>query len=77
MWDIFTHHARESLLTFQDVTPDHPIWSDRPYKVFCYTPTDIEDRIDDICSNPAKENLPSQSFPFITPYNGWPHPKPK
>jgi REP element-mobilizing transposase RayT len=72
MWDEFAHAIAQVLRRFEDVGPNHPVWSDRPYKVFLYTPHEVEGRIGYIRRNPEKENLPRQEWSFVLPYNGWP-----
>lgn len=73
MWRNFAQRSAERLRLLADVPPDHRIWSERPYKVFLYTPADVRSRIEYIESNPAKEGLPPQRWPFVLPYDGWPH----
>ena len=52
--------------------PDHPIWADRPYKKFLYTPEAVRRVIAYIERNPIKEGLGPQKWPFVVPYDGWP-----
>jgi len=75
MWWSFADASRDKLLLLGDVCADHPIWSNRPYKVFLYTPEDVWRCIKYIRDNAAKEELPAQHWPFVTPYDGWPHPR--
>jgi len=49
---------------FDHVDPEHEVWTRAPYTVFCYTPEDIEDRIEYIKGNPLKEGLSPQAWPF-------------
>ena len=72
MWNLLTDAARRSIREFEDVDPNHEIWTRAPYSVFLHTPDDIRDRIGYINQNPVKEGLPPQSWPFVQPYNGWP-----
>ena len=51
----------------------HPVWSDRPYVVFCYDPPGVEGRVKYIQQNPEKEGLLPQHFPLLLPYDGWPY----
>lgn len=74
MWRKLAEHTRERLLRFADVGADHPIWSNRPYVVFLYTPEEVRGRVDYVARNPAKEGLAPQSWPFVSPYDGWPSP---
>ena len=57
------------------IHPDHPIWSQRPYNVFLYTPEDVRGRIDYVNHNPLKEGLPPQDWDFVAIYDNWPHHK--
>lgn len=75
IWDVLAGYGREALRRFPDVGPDHPVWSDRPYTVFLYTPEDVRGRIGYVNSNPMKEGLARQHHPFVLPYDGWPHPR--
>jgi REP element-mobilizing transposase RayT len=72
MWRNLAEHTRQKLRLFADVAADHPIWSERPYVVFLYAPSDVRTRIRYIEGNPAKEGLPPQSWPFVKRYDGWP-----
>jgi len=54
---------------------NHPIWADRPYKKFLYTPEDIRRTIQYVNDNPRKEGLTAQDHELVTPYNNWPHHK--
>lgn len=73
----FMEGARSRLRSgeFEDVAADHPVWAERPYKVFLYTPEDVRSRIDYVNANPEKEGLPRQVWSFVSPYNNWPHHK--
>jgi REP element-mobilizing transposase RayT len=72
MWNLLVDESRLRLRTLSDVGADHPVWAERPYKVFLYTPDDVRRIIDYIQNNPIKEGLPRQSWPFVTPYDNWP-----
>jgi REP element-mobilizing transposase RayT len=77
MWNKFASETRLRLRApapgkFQDVSADHPVWAERPYKVFLYTPEDVHLRIEYVESNPEKEGLPRQSFEFVKAYDEWP-----
>jgi hypothetical protein len=73
MWHKLAQSARDRLRLFADVHDDHPVWSDRPYKVFLYAPDDVWRVVRYIEGNPAKHGLPAQSWPFVRPYDNWPH----
>ena len=75
MWETFADEAREALRSFAHVSDQHPVWSNRPYKVFLYNPTDVRRVVAYIARNPAKESLVRQEWSFLTPYNGWPYHK--
>jgi|tagenome__1003787_1003787.scaffolds.fasta_scaffold20496546_2 hypothetical protein len=74
IWEVFAGHAREALRRFEDVGPDHPVWSNRPYDVFCYDPPGVRGRIKYIHDNWKKEGLEPILYPFVQVYEGWPHP---
>ncbi|MGQ0635515.1 MAG: hypothetical protein ACT4QC_12945 [Planctomycetaceae bacterium] len=73
MWCQFANLTRSGLRLFAEVPATHPVWSDRPYKVFLYSSDDVRRVIRYIEDNPGKEGLPAQQHPFVTPYNNWPH----
>ncbi len=73
IWDDFASATHEALIETCRVPHDHRVWSNRPYAVFLYTPDDVRSRITYIEENPAKSNLPPQSWRFVVPYDGWPH----
>jgi hypothetical protein len=73
MWDVFAGHARDALRALADVGAEHPVWSDRPYVVFCYDPPGVDGRVKYVEQNPEKEGLPPQHYPFVIPYDGWPY----
>ena len=75
MTDRLAHASRLRLRAYPEIVDDHPIWSDRPYTVFCYNPDDTWSRIRYIEQNPAKDGLPGQSWSFVSPYDNWPHHK--
>ena len=72
MWNQFADQTRIGLRLFADIPPAHPIWSERPYKVFLYTPDDVRRVIAYIEQNPIKEEFAPQPWPFVTRYDGWP-----
>jgi REP element-mobilizing transposase RayT len=73
IWDVFSGYARDALRRFPDVGPEHPVWSDRPYVVFCYDPPGVRKRVKYINDNWKKEGLQPIVYPFVQPYDGWPH----
>lgn len=72
MWRAFAQASRERLRRSAGVDPGHPVWSERPYKVFLYTPEEVRQRVRYIEQNPVKEASVPQRWPFVTPYDGWP-----
>ncbi len=72
MWHQIADSLRLRLREFQDIGPLHPVWSERPYKVYLKTPEEVRSRVTYVQRNPAKENLPSQHFDFVQEYNNWP-----
>jgi hypothetical protein len=75
MWRKFAEQTQQRLRLFAGVPDSHPVWSERPYVVFLYAPDEVRGRVRYIETNPAKEYLPSQRWPFVTPYDGWPFQK--
>jgi hypothetical protein len=75
MWWTLAGLARNALIEAQLVPEDHPVWSDRPYVVYLYTPDDVFGRIDYVDDNPEKHGLPRQHWTFVKPYDGWPYPR--
>ena len=51
--------------------PGHPVWGGPGWKVFLNTRADIERVVRYIQLNPIKACRPAQSWPFVTPYDGW------
>ncbi|MCY2962595.1 MAG: hypothetical protein NT069_02910 [Planctomycetota bacterium] len=72
MWSRFAEKTTAGLRLFADVPSTHPVWSERPYKVFLYTPDDVRRVVAYIEQNPVKEGLPPERWPFVTEYDGWP-----
>ncbi len=54
---------------------NHPVFSQRPYSAYCYTPVDVRARIDYVNENPEKEGLEPQQFDFVESYDNWPEHK--
>jgi REP element-mobilizing transposase RayT len=72
MWEAFVEDTCVGLRLFADIPDAHPVWSERPYKVFLYTPDDVRRVIAYIGKNPVKEGLGPQNWAFVSPYYGWP-----
>src|SRR5262245_13360115 len=64
MWEAFANVTCIGLHLFADVPDAHPVWSERPYKVFLYTPEDVRRVIAYIAVNPEKEGLEQQQWPL-------------
>jgi len=56
------------LIETPGIDPKHPIWTAGGWRVFLDSPDDIRRTIRYIERNPRSP----QSWPFVTPYDGWP-----
>lgn len=74
IWTRFAQSTSTGLRLFADVANDHPIWSDRPYKVFLYTPADVRRVIAYIENNPPKRASPRSATRSSPPITTGPHP---
>lgn len=72
LWRSFADESAAFLRRLADVASDHPVWSNRPYKVYLTSVDDVRRVVAYIEQNPAKEGLAAQSWPFVTAYNNWP-----
>jgi hypothetical protein len=72
IWNEFAHAMQVAIRKIHDIDDEHPVWSDRPYAVFLFTPDDIAGRIRYVNDNFEKHHLPREIYPFVTPYDGWP-----
>jgi len=70
MIDTLKGESSRTLRERCDVPQAHPVWSSDDFKKFLYTPEDIVRTVRYVEDNPPKENLPRQSFPFVTGYTG-------
>jgi REP element-mobilizing transposase RayT len=75
MWNAVADATQRALWKFANVDANHPVWSDRPYKVFLRTPEEVHGRIGYVKCNPEKEGLPAQRYDFVQSYNNWPYHK--
>ena len=73
MCEAFAEASRAAIRKFPDVDPNHAVWSHRPYKVFLYAPDEVWGRIEYVNDNFEKHGLPLEIYPFVTPYDNWPH----
>jgi hypothetical protein len=72
MWHTLAEAARLALFEFSGIGANHPVWSNRPYKVFLRTPEEVCGRIEYVELNPEKEGLPKQRYDFVQSYDNWP-----
>ena len=74
IWTHFAEGIRQRLrLRFpEDISPQHPVISARPYKVFLYVPDEVWDRIGYVEQNPLKEHLAAQRWAFVAEYDNFP-----
>lgn len=72
MWEQLANGAGQRLRKDASVADNHPVWSERPYKVFLHTPEAVCSCIRYIAENPGKEGLLFQWYPFVQSYNNWP-----
>ncbi len=77
IWHRFADATRLRLREFPDITADHPIWADRPYKVYLNTPQRVRACNRYVERNPENEGLTAQQYDFVQPYNNWPFHKPR
>jgi hypothetical protein len=73
MWEKLAVASRDALRAERLVPKDHPVWSNRPYVVFKTTVRSVENCVGYINDNFQKHGLPLEIYPWITPYDGWPH----
>lgn len=62
--------TRERLREIGAVPMDHPVWSERPYKVFLKTREEVVGRIEYVQGNPMKEGLAPQRWECVVPFDG-------
>jgi len=77
MWHKLADATRLRLCSALNTATNHPIWSDRPYKVFLDTPEAVRSCVRYVEANPEKEGLSTQGFDFVHIYNDWPFHKPR
>lgn len=54
IWKRFADASRSALWERNEIDDGHPVWSDRPYKVFLYSPEEIRRTVRYIEQNPIK-----------------------
>ncbi|REK17507.1 MAG: hypothetical protein DWQ37_05970 [Planctomycetota bacterium] len=67
--------SRLQLATEQRVPAAHPVWTLGGYRRFLDSPDHVRTVIRYIEQNPTRAGLPSQQWPFVHPYDGWPYAK--
>jgi len=72
IWNRFADATRNGVRRKLESGDEHPIWPERPYKVFLYNPEDVWRVITYIEKNPAQSGLAPQVWDFVTKYDGWP-----
>ncbi len=72
MWDAVADASRACLRRAIGLEPDHPVWADRPYKVFLTTPERVRRCVRYVELNPEKEGLEAQRYDWVREYDGWP-----
>ena len=66
--DALAQATWQSLHQAKLVPESHPVWSERPYKVYLRTESEVRSRIVYVERNPMKEGLPAQAYPFVSEY---------
>ena len=61
--------TRRALREAGHAPANHPVWSQRPYKVFLSTREDVISRIQYVHDNPEKSKLPRQQWDFVVHCN--------
>jgi hypothetical protein len=77
IWQNLAAQARSDLIAAGVVGAMHPVWADRPWSTYCYSPDDIVRTVEYIQENAPKEGLPVQHFEFLRPYVGRPFATPQ
>lgn len=68
----FQGESRARLFQQRLLPSEHPVWTRNGWKVFLDTPASVRMRIRYVEENPRKARRPSQSWPFVVLYDGWP-----
>lgn len=72
MWHTFADAIRLRLREYLEIGANHPVFSERPYKVFLKNPAEVRSRVIYVERNPEKEGLSRQEYLFVQAYNNWP-----
>ncbi len=67
--------SREALQAAGLAAGDHPVWSRDPYVAYKNDPRAVRAAIGYIQRNFTKHRVASQTWDFVVPYDGWPHPR--
>ena len=59
-------HTHDAIHALELVPREHPVWSNRPYKVFLRNDVQIRQTIRYVEENPVKEGLPRQKWSFVS-----------
>jgi REP element-mobilizing transposase RayT len=70
--DRLSEHSRQALLAANPQLGNHPIWGRDDHKIFKDSVGAMRATVGYVNKNPQREGLPPQSWPFVTPYDGWP-----
>lgn len=73
IWRAFADSPQKALRCMENIDNSHPIWSNRPYKVFLSTSDDVRRVITYTEGNPPKEKRLTQHWSFVKPYDNWPY----
>jgi REP element-mobilizing transposase RayT len=66
MWHLCAEATAYALHAFPAFSPEHPVWSGRPYKVYLKSRPSVRTRVGYVERNPEKEGLPRQTWEFVT-----------
>ncbi len=66
LWSVSADRLRRLALA----PPNHPVWSQDPYKRFVDSADEMRDAVKYVEENPEKSGLPRQFFSFVKPYQG-------
>jgi hypothetical protein len=77
MWEHAAVASRDGLWDAELAPRGHPVWSNRPYVVFKTTVPLVRSCVKCIEDNPRKHNLPTQIYPWVQEYDGFPFHKRK
>jgi len=61
-------HAHDAIHAQKLVSDGHPIWSNRPYKVYLRSDQSIRRTIQYVEQNPVKEGLAAQKWGFVVKF---------